>query len=291
MIMETLNLTSPAQIKNILREKRISLRKKWGQNFLVDQNTVNKILHLVKANPEDYILEIGSGVGVLTLPLAQTGARLLAIEIDHGLTTILKGWLHKCPRVKIKETDIRKENLADLSFEAWGKIAGVKIVANLPYYITSSFIYRLLIGEMDWNQSVLMVQKEVARRMVARPGSSDYGALSVLVDCFTQAEYKFSVSRNVFYPAPKVDSAVITMHPNETKYLVFDKVFFKKIVFAAFGQRRKTILNALHGSLKLEKKQIEQWLEKAQIDRSMRAEELSTGEFAMLSRLIYNNLR
>jgi len=299
--VDKINLTSPAQVKNILRENQISYRKKWGQNFLIDQNTVDKILSQVNANPSDFIIEIGPGLGVLSLPLAQSGANLIAIEIDKGLVRILKKFLYDYPNVTLLESDIRKTNLAELASEFWYKLPPTKIVANLPYYLTSPIIYRIIGEELPWQKAVLMVQKEVANRMVARVGSPDYGALTVLVNSFTRVDYSFSVSRKVFYPSPKVDSAVVTMEPKEvnipieskpTERKPFEsKPCFKKLVFASFGQRRKTILNSLHGETGFSKKIIAKWLERAEIDPNCRAEELTAEEFANLFWVIYNNFR
>jgi len=287
----TAKLTSPTCVKRILENHNLSLRKKWGQNFLVDGNMVDKILWEVAPKPADHIIEIGPGLGVLTLPMANSGAYLLALEIDRGLTKFLHEHLSGYSTVKLQEDDVRKCDLRDLALNAWGKAPEAKIVANLPYYITSPIMFRLLDNEVPWHRAVFMVQKEVARRMVAPVDSPDYGALTVLLDCYTQAQYCFTVSRHVFYPSPRVDSAVVTLDKKEPSHPPADKFLFKKLIFAAFGQRRKTVLNALHDGLGIDKKTMEDRLQEARIDQNSRAETLSAREFANLSHVIYNDLK
>ncbi len=286
--MKEINLVSPAQVKKLLQERGLGVHKKWGQNFLVDRNTVDKILREVGAQAGEHILEIGPGLGVITLPMAQGGANLLAVEIDRGLTDLLEELLEDFPQAKLWNADIRKINLRDLIEETWKKQVEVKLVANLPYYITSPLLYRLLEGEVAWTKAVLMMQKEVAQRLVAPAGSPDYGALSVLAHCFTQTQYRFTVSRNVFFPAPQVESAVVTSIPVEAKYGIPDLRLFKQVVFAAFAQRRKTLLNSLHRGLGFEKSRLQEWLEQGGISSKRRGEELTPQEFAKLSILIYN---
>jgi len=281
-------LISPRQLKELLSRYNLAWRKQWGQNFLIDRNIVQKILDEVEAAPRDHILEIGPGPGVLTLPMLETGADVTAVEIDRGLMQILKDMVGEAPGFHPVQADVQKVDLAQLCKWQGGEPRTIKVVANLPYYITSPLMYRLLDRELPWEKAVLMMQKEVAHRLTAPPSTPEYGALSVLVATCAVVQNTFPVSRNVFYPAPGVDSTVVSLLPRKEGNLLNDPGLFKQIVKEAFKQRRKTIVNTLPSLLSCNKEEFKNMLEAVQISPGSRAEELSAEEFAKLSELIYN---
>jgi len=286
--VENKELASPREIKKLLQTYNLACHKKWGQNFLIDRNIVNKILQEVGAGPEDYIIEIGPGPGILTGPLVDSGAKVLAVEIDHGMVKILNDFLGTNERLCLVQSDVQKVNLSQLCCFYWGNFPPVKIVANLPYYITSSLLYRLFSREIPWEKAVLMMQKEVAQRLTAPVSSPDYGALTVIGSCSASVTSGFVVSRSVFYPPPKVDSMVITLEPRGfVNYPEVEKDFFE-LVKRAFAKRRKNIVNALHPLAGKSKEELKETVKYVGVDPGKRAEELTAEEFAKLSRLIYN---
>lgn len=260
-------------------------KKRFGQNFLVDNNIVRKIVEAVDPGPENLILEIGPGMGELTRVLAESGARVTAIEIDHYLASILNKSLTAFPNVSIHNCDVMKAELTQL-LAVEKKYGIIKAVGNLPYYITTPVVFRLLDTPLDWERVVLMVQKEVADRITAGPGGKDYGALSVAIQYRSIPRVVASVSKNVFYPRPEVDSAVICLDCRKRVQVESDRVF-SAVVRAAFGRRRKTLRNSLQGlSLPAEREIIPdkqvllRMFSDLNLDGGRRAETLSVGEFA-----------
>ncbi len=288
--MEEVNLCSPREIRNILDQFCLHPHKKWGQNFLVDGNIVNKILHEVDITEKDFIIEVGPGLGALTLPLVKKCAFVIAIEIDRGLVSFLKELLNSYENKLIIEGDVRKVDLPSIGKQTWRERDYlVKLVANLPYYITSPFIYSLIGGEIYWNKAIIMVQKELALRLQAPVGSPLYGTLSVLCQQFTHSRIAFGVSPNVFYPSPRVESAVVVLEPRDKQPDYGDKDFFIKFISGIFRHRRKTLLNSLSNNFEWDKSFINKLLNEAKIDPGIRPESLSAAQFANLCRLFYNN--
>lgn len=285
--MEEVNLSSPKEIKRILNEFCLHPHKKWGQNFLVDGNILKKIINEINLSEDDLIVEIGPGLGALTLPMVKRAASVLAIEIDRGLVAFLNTLLASYDNKMIMEGDVRKLDLQGVCEETWGK-KEVKFVANLPYYITSPFIYSLIGGDDYWKKTVLMMQKEVAQRLMAPAGSPLYGALSVICQLYTCSRLAFTVSPKVFYPSPKVESAVIVLEPKETNSGVADKNLFMQFVSGIFRHRRKTLLNSLSHNFAWDRSAIHKLLKEAGTDPGIRPELLSAAEFANLCRLFYN---
>ena len=289
--MKELNIYSPRQIKQLLMESSLHPHKRWGQNFLVDANIAKKILREVNYQPGDQIIEVGPGLGALTLPMLQGGASVLAVEIDSGLVEVLEYLLEDYPRKYIVQGDVLKLDLGCLAKACWGSENDnlIKIVANLPYYITSPFTYSLLESEFEWHRAVLMVQKEVAQRLTATFNSPHYGALSVLCSYFTDLHMVFNVSSNVFYPSPRVDSAVVVMEPKQEKDPPLqDESCFINLVNHLFRYRRKTMSNSLSYYLGLERVQVDKILIDAEIDPKQRPDAVTPQKFANLSKLIYN---
>ena len=288
--MEEVNLTSPREIKKILERYKLYPRKKWGQNFLVDGNIVAKILREVSPEESDHILEVGPGLGTLTLPMVKTKAFVSAFEIDRGFVLFLKELLAPYNNHALIEGDIRRISLRDYCDNFSGDICKrIKLVANLPYYITSPFIYEITGGNIYWDKAVLMIQKEMAQKLVAEAGSSLYGTISVLCGAFTKTKIVFPVSPNVFFPLPKVDSAVVVIEPQECMLNFGEKDFFIRLVSGLFNYRRKTVLNTLSRLFGNNRPVYKKMLADAGIAEDARPESLPPALFANLSLLIYNS--
>ncbi|NLN17068.1 MAG: 16S rRNA (adenine(1518)-N(6)/adenine(1519)-N(6))-dimethyltransferase RsmA [Firmicutes bacterium] len=260
----------------VLEKYGLQPKKSLGQNFLIDRNIRDKIVDAAAITGDDVVLEIGPGVGTLTEELARRASRVIAVELDGALVQVLRDRLPP-DRVLVVEGDVLALDLPSLLGEA----SPIKVVANLPYYITSPIVFRFLEWK-GWEMMVIMVQGEVAERLVARPGTKAYGALSVAVALQARAEILFKVSRQVFYPKPQVDSAVVRLLPRHD--LGVDLQGPSLLIRAAFGQRRKTLANALAAAPwnPLSKEETEKFLLGAGIDPSRRGESLTPEEFLSL---------
>lgn len=262
---------------HILKRFGIRMSKKLGQNFLIDENVVNNIVDAAGIKPGDAVLEIGPGIGTLTQGLAEAGAHVTAVEIDRRLIEVLSKTLEGYDNIKVVHGDILRIDIS----ETVGA-PQYKVVANLPYYITTPIIMGLLEARMPIEVLVTMVQKEVAQRMVAAPGTKDYGSLSVAVQYYTKAEIMFIVKPDSFIPPPSVESAVIRCTILDKPPVDVDEKIFFRVVKAAFAQRRKTLLNTLKTS-GVPVETLKAILAKAGIDGTRRGETLSIQEFATLS--------
>ncbi len=275
------DLSSPTQLKRAMASLGIRPRKRLGQNFLIDGNIRAKIIEASGAVPGVNVLEIGPGMGVLTGALAATGANLTCVEIDDKLAEYLKSNL-KAPNVNVITADFLKADIPEIL----GDNKPWTVVANLPYYITSPILARLLENKQWFDQIIVMVQREVAARLMAPPGGGDYGSFSVFVQYHCTVQSVTRVSRNCFYPPPDVDSEVIrlTVRENNPVEVLDEKLYFE-IVRSAFGKRRKTMLNSLAGSTTLfwDKARAQRVIDRAGIDPNRRAETLSLEEFARLA--------
>ncbi|MBC2578113.1 16S rRNA (adenine(1518)-N(6)/adenine(1519)-N(6))-dimethyltransferase RsmA [Peptostreptococcus russellii] len=279
-------LSSHIATMEIVKKHNFKFTKSLGQNFLIDDNIIDKIIDGAGARKGDKIIEVGPGIGTLTRELAQRADKLMAVEIDRNLIPILKETLAEYDNVTIVNEDIMKADINKLVDE---KLDGgpVKLVANLPYYITTPIIMRFLEENVNVTDIVIMVQKEVAERMNATPGNKTFGALSVAVQYYCDTEIIAKVPRHMFVPQPSVDSIVIALRVRpEKKYNVDNEEIFFKTVKAAFGQRRKTLLNSLTSMGVLEKEIVKEVLAEAEIDEKRRGETLSLYEFAHLSNCI-----
>lgn len=263
---------------HILKAFGLRMSKKLGQNFLIDAGIVQGIVDAAEIEPGDRVLEIGPGIGTLTQGLAEAGAEVTAVELDKKLPAVLAETLKAYENVTIVPGDILKVNIPAIMGDAPFKVA-----ANLPYYITTPILMALLERHLPITRMVTMVQKEVAERMVAGPGSKTYGALSVAVQYYTEPEIVLDVPPRSFIPAPEVDSVVIACKVRETPAVdVMEEKMFFRVVKAAFGQRRKTLANALCGG-GFPKDQVRDAMERAGIDPTRRGETLSLAEFAQLA--------
>lgn len=283
------NLSSPRVIKEIITKYNFNFSKSLGQNFLIDGNVVDKIVDLAQITKDDYVLEIGPGIGTLTQILCQRAKKVIAVEIDNKLIPVLNENLKEFGNLEIIHNDILKvdiNKLIDSQFE--GK--DIKIVANLPYYVTTPIIMGLLEKNIKLKSITVMIQKEVAQRINAKPGSKDYGALSIAVQYYSSPKLGFVVSKNCFMPSPKVDSIVLRLDLLESPATnVASQEMFFKVVRASFGQRRKTLVNALinSGTFSISKEELLQLFGKIGFSKEQRGETLTIEQFALLSDNIY----
>lgn len=275
-------LYSAKYLKQIIEDHRFKFSKSLGQNFLIDGNIVKKIVRDAGITKDDYILEVGPGIGTLTEELSLRAKKVVAVEIDKNLLPILDITLKRYENIEILHGDILDIDIKQLIDE---RLEGgpVKVVANLPYYVTTPIIARFLEEDLNVESLTIMVQKEVAQRMVSKEGSKVYGSLSVFVNFYSEPEILLNVPKSVFMPSPKIDSAVIRLNMKKDLPRV-DKDQFFKVVKASFSKRRKTILNALSSyGFQLTKEEFKTALENAAIDPKSRAEELNLEQFASLS--------
>ena len=271
-------ISDPGVTRHILKAFDLHASKRLGQNFLIHDGTVEAIVETADICPGDRVLEIGPGIGTLTQGLAEAGASVTAVELDKKLPAVLAETLSGYDRVRIVGGDILKTDIPALMGEE-----PFKVVANLPYYITTPILLTLLERRLPITRIVTMVQREVAERMIALPGGRDYGALSVAVQYYTEPRLAIEVSPRCFLPPPAVESAVMDCVVRKTPPVaVEDEKHFFRVVRAAFGQRRKTIGNALK-SLGLPRDILQGALSKAGIDPLRRGETLSLSEFAALA--------
>lgn len=277
-----MNLTSPSVVRDLLRRHGVQLRKPLGQNFLVDANILRKILAAAELAPQAHVLEIGAGIGTLTRELASQAGCVLVVELDRSLRPILAETLAGAGSIHVEYGDVLRVDLPALL--AAHCPPPCRVVANIPYQITSPLIGRLLEHKALFDRLVLMVQKEVADRLLAAPGTEDYSSLTVFVQYHTRAERVTNVSRNSFLPPPGVDSAVVRLEPRAAPELpVADERLLFRVVHAAFGARRKTLLKALSGGLARPRAEVEAALQAAGIDPKRRGETLSVAEFIRLA--------
>jgi len=283
--MNNRRLYSPKYIREILDRYGFEFSKSLGQNFLIDGNVLRKISQEGNITKEDYVLEIGPGIGTLTEELALNAKKVVAVELDKSLLPILDETLKDYDNVEIIHGDILEVDINGLIEEKLGG-GPIKVVANLPYYVTTPIIAKLIEEDLNINSIIVMVQKEVAHRIVATPGSKQYGSLSVFVNFYTQPEILISVPKTVFMPQPKVDSAVIRLNIKEELPKVNRKIFFQ-VVKTAFSKRRKTLLNSLSSNpWGLDKEQIKEVLKTANIPLEIRAENLKIEDFVKISKTL-----
>lgn len=274
------NLTDVSVIKDLCARYGFSLSKGFGQNFIVNPGICPKIVQAAGIDKSYGVLEVGPGIGVLTKELAAAASKVAAVEIDTRLPALLAETLAECSNVEIVQGDVLKTDLHALIAE---KFAGLQVAvcANLPYYITSPIIMKLLEDKLPIDNITVMVQKEAAERLAALPGTRESGAVSCAVRYFAQPRMMFSVQAGSFYPAPKVTSAVVRMdiRPTPAVSVPDEKAYFA-LVRAAFGQRRKTAANSIAAGLGIPRPQVTAALEAAGLDPRVRPEQLTLEDFA-----------
>lgn len=276
-----MDLTSPKTIKSIQTQFGFTFKKGLGQNFLTSRAVLEDISDAAEA--EDGVLEIGPGFGVLTRELCGASDKVVSIEIDERLIDVLNYTLEDFDNVKIINDDVLKLDLNKLIADEFGD-KKISVAANLPYYITTPVISKLLEERLPLKNIVVMVQKEVAERLCAKHSTKDYGAITVMCRYFTEPEIIRTVPAGLFVPPPKVDSAVLRLRVlDKPSVEVKDEKIFFRTVKAAFSQRRKTLLNCLASNFDLPKDELSNLLEKIEIDPKRRGETLDLNEFARLS--------
>lgn len=272
----------------IIKKYDFAFQKKFGQNFLIDGRVLDKIIAAADIGPDDCVLEIGPGIGTLTSRLAESAGQVIAVEIDKNLIPILADVLSEYDNITVLNEDILKVDIPALVEEKNGG-KPIKVVANLPYYITTPIIMGLFESNVPIDNITVMVQKEVADRMKVGPGTKDYGALSLAVQYYAEPYIVANVPQNCFIPRPNVGSAVIrlTRH-TEKPVTVKDEQHMFRLIRAAFNQRRKTLQNALHNmaELNLSKEEIVDALKEMGLPETVRGEKLTLEEFAKLSDLL-----
>ncbi len=282
------NLGNPQETIAVLQRYGFNFQKKYGQNFLIDTHVLDKIIGAAQIGPDDFVLEIGPGIGTMTQYLAEAAREVVAVEIDTKLIPILEDTLKEYDNVTVLNEDILKVDICKIAEE---KNAGkpIKVVANLPYYITTPIIMGLFESEVPLESITVMVQKEVADRMQVGPGTKDYGALSLAVQYYAEPYIVANVPPNCFIPRPAVGSAVIRLTRYQEKPVkVEDASFMFKIIRASFNQRRKTLQNGLYnsGELHIPKEKTVAALEEMGLTPTIRGEKLSLEEFARLSDIL-----
>lgn len=287
MVNEIPEIASPTRTRAIMETYGLTFKKSLGQNFLTDINILKNIVSAAQVGPADDVIEIGPGIGALTEQLAKKAHQVLALEIDERLLPVLGDTLAPYPNVRVVHQDILKANLNELIAQNFDGQHQIKIVANLPYYITTPIIMHLLESGIKFAEIVVMMQKEVADRLAAKPGSKNYGSLSIAVQYQMDAKTAFIVPKTVFIPQPKVDSAIVALSQRETpKYQVQDYQHFNKLIKGCFAHRRKSLWNnlqALYGKSPEQKAKLQAILAEIGIEPSVRAERLTIEEFILMS--------
>lgn len=283
-------LTSISYIRKLNSSENFKVSKSLGQNFLIDENTVNKIVECSGVTSNDWVIEIGPGMGALTQLLIGRAYKVSSIEIDKRLYPILKKLFQCEQNFELIENDFMKMDLDEFISERLEKMENfkgeIRVVANLPYYISTPIMMKILQESRFLSSATLMLQKEVAERICAQPNSKTYGVLSIMTQILGTPAIDFIVSKHVFVPMPKVSSAVISIDLNKRSEVVGDIDIdkFTKIVKSSFAQRRKTLINSLSSSGMYTKVNIEEALQKIGLDIRIRAENLSIGNFAQLTK-------
>lgn len=291
--MKEPTLGNPQNTIAVLQKYNFSFQKKFGQNFLIDTHVLDKIIRSAEITKEDMVVEIGPGIGTMTQYLACAAGKVAAIEIDKALIPILEDTLEGYENVQVINDDVLKVDIAKLAEEENGG-RPIKVVANLPYYITTPIIMGLFENHVPLKSITVMVQKEVADRMQVGPGTKDYGALSLAVQYYAKPYIVANVPPNCFMPRPKVGSAVIRLERyDEPPVQVEDEKLMFRIIRASFNQRRKTLANGLKNSpeLQFSKEEIEKAIEGIGKSVSVRGEALTLEEFAVLSNLLCESER
>lgn len=285
------DIATPVRTQEILKKYGFSFKKSLGQNFLIDPNILRNIVSHADLTKDSAAVEIGPGIGALTEHLARTAGKVVSFEIDQRLLPVLEDTLSPYDNVQIIHSDILEADTKTIFAEQLADFEDIMVVANLPYYVTTPILLKLLHDRLPIRGMVVMMQKEVADRITAKPGTKEYGSLSIAIQYYMDAEVAMTVPKTVFMPPPNVDSAVIKLtRRNEPAVLVKDEDFLFSVSRGSFVQRRKTILNNLQTSLpegKAHKEEILKALEDTGIEPSRRGETLSIQEFGALADALY----
>lgn len=282
---DVIDIANPIRTQAILNEYGLHAKKKLGQNFLTDLNILHGIVDTAEITNDDFVLEIGPGIGSLTEQLARAAKKVVALEIDSQMVAVLSDTLQPYDNVKVIENDVLKVDLNELIAAEFGQNATVKVVANLPYYITTPILMQLLRANISWDNIVVMVQREVADRLNAMPGTKEYGVLTLTLQYFAQAQLAMKVAAASFNPAPNVDSAVVKLTPLTPEIVVDQPERLFGVIKGSFSHRRKSLWNNMlqtYGKDAATKEKITTALESAGISPAIRAERLELAEFTTL---------
>lgn len=275
-------------IKRILTRHGFTFSKALGQNFLIDPSVCPRMAAALEADDRTGVLEIGPGIGVLTKELSAVCGRVAAVELDRRLPDVLAETLADCPNVQVVPGDVLQMDLQALFADQFASCDRLQVCANLPYYITTPVLMRLLESELPIERLVVMVQLEAAKRLCAPLGTRDCGAVSAAVEYYTQAEILFEVGRESFYPSPNVDSAVIALtRRQQPPVQVTDEGYFFRVVKGAFLQRRKTLANSLNAALGVPKAELTALFQSLGLSATARAEQLTMCQMAALANALY----
>lgn len=272
-----------SELKNILNQYGFKFKRQLGQNFISDTNLLNSVVNDSHIDKDSTVLEIGAGAGTLTRAIAMAAKRVISYEIDDNLIPVLTDYLKDYSNVTIVNKDIMKVSDSEISEITSGKF---KVIANLPYYITSPVIMRFIESELDVSSITVMIQKEVAERLVAKPNTSEYGAITVAVQIVADVTITRNVTRKLFYPEPNVDSAVVRIDIRRDKFNIDNMSLLKRLIRSAFAMRRKTLINNLMVSFNLTREQCADALKQCGLDDKVRGEVLSPEKFVELSKVI-----
>ena len=278
------NLTAPSQVRSLLDQHGFHTKKSLGQNFLIDRNILDRIVDTAGLSQDSYVMEVGPGIGTLTLALSEAAAQVAAVEIDDRLIPILRETAGDRDNITIVQGDILKTDIAGIVNDVFGG-APFTLVANLPYYITSPVIMRFLEEDLPAERMVVMVQKEVARRLTAAPGTKEWGLLSAAAQLYADIDMPFTVPPTVFFPQPQVASGVVRLIKKEVTLSPVVKAAFFTLMRGGFSQRRKTLLNSLLSVLK-DRDAVIGACESAGIDPGVRAEALTIGQWIELAEAV-----
>jgi len=282
---DVIDIANPIRTQAILNEYGLHAKKKLGQNFLTDLNILHGIVDTAEITNDDFVLEIGPGIGSLTEQLARAAKKVVALEIDSQMVAVLSDTLQPYDNVKVIENDVLKVDLNELIAAEFGQNATVKVVANLPYYITTPILMQLLRANISWDNIVVMMQREVADRLNAKPGTKEYGVLTLTLQYFAQAQLAMKVAAASFNPAPNVDSAVVKLTPLTPEIVVDQPERLFGVIKGSFSHRRKSLWNNMlqtYGKDAATKEKITTALESAGISPAIRAERLELAEFTTL---------
>lgn len=290
---ETRDIATPSRTKEILKKHGFTFKKSLGQNFLTEPNILRKIVETAGIDGNTNVIEVGPGIGALTEQLARNAAQVLAFEIDDRLLPVLQDTLAPYPNVTVVHQDVLEADLVKTTGEVFTKDLPIKVVANLPYYITTPIMMHFLESDLPVAEMVVMMQREVADRISAAPGTKAYGSLTIAVQYYMETKLAFIVPKTVFVPQPNVDSAILKLTRRPTPAVaVTDEQAFFRLTKAAFQLRRKTLWNNLlhaYGKDDATKAWLTKSLEEADIDPKRRGETLSLAEFAALSNALEAN--
>lgn len=285
-----MNLTNMSQVKELMAQFGISTKKKYGQNFLINDYVPLRIAESGIDSGEDGVIEIGPGIGTMTVQLCELAKKVVAFEIDDDLIPVLDHTLREYDNVKVIHQDVLKANIASIISEEFNGCKSIRVCANLPYYITTPIIMELIEGGYPIDSITVMVQNEVADRLCSSAGDEEYGAVTASISYHGKAVKLFKVGAGSFYPAPKVDSAVVRIDIYKNKpYQAKNEKILSRVIRGAFAQRRKTLINSLFGEFReMPKEKLLECIEKAGFEGSIRGEKIDISGFVSIADEIYN---